>query len=156
VRRFEAVELAPFTAAQMQALVADVASYPRFVPWTKAARIWGRRESGAGRDDFSAEVIVGYKAFRARFATSVAVDTGGQTIATALIEGPFKALMCLWRFADSPGGCLIEVAIDFEFSERVLQSLLEANMDKAVTRLMEAFTAEAKKRYAATSAAGAA
>lgn len=147
MRRFEARELVPFAPDDMLALVADVRAYPSFVPWTKAARVWDRRV-GPGGEQFKGEVIVGYRAFRARFATTVAVDPRARLIETKLIDGPFQSLSCQWRFAPSPSGCMIDVAIDFQFSERVLQGLLESNMDKAVSRLMEAFTAEAKRRYA--------
>ncbi len=33
----------PYTAQQMYDLVADVASYPQFLPWTAAARIRSRQ-----------------------------------------------------------------------------------------------------------------
>jgi coenzyme Q-binding protein COQ10 len=146
----------PFAPDAMMALVADVQAYPRFLPWVKAARLWGPRGTKDRAHDFSAEVIVGYKAFRARFSTTVDVDFEAGEIRTRLIQGPFRALDCVWRFKTSASGCLIDVTIDFEFAERVLQGLLEANMDKAVTRLMEAFTAEAERRYGPLSSTGAA
>ena len=36
----------PYTAQQMYDLVADVASYPQFLPWTAAARIKSTKEMG--------------------------------------------------------------------------------------------------------------
>jgi coenzyme Q-binding protein COQ10 len=147
VRRFEARELLAFAPDDVLALVGDVRAYPRFLPWMKATRLWDVRETPNG-EAFKAEAIVGYKAFRGRFSTTVDIDRTARTVATRLIEGPFRALHCLWRLSPSPSGCMVDVAIDFEFSEPVLQSLLQANMDKAVAKLMQAFTAEAEKRYA--------
>ena len=37
----------PYSAQQMYDLVADVASYPKFLPWNSAARIRSRRVSWA-------------------------------------------------------------------------------------------------------------
>ena len=36
----------PYSAQQMYDLVADVASYPKFLPWTAAARIRSREDKG--------------------------------------------------------------------------------------------------------------
>jgi coenzyme Q-binding protein COQ10 len=147
--RFETVELAPFSPGQMQALVADVDSYPRFLPFVKAARTWNRRAGPGGPDHslFHGELLVGFKAFRGQFATTVEVLPDPLEIRTRLIRGPFRQLACVWGFRDSPSGCLIEVALDFEFSEPFLASLLRSSMDRAVRSLIEAFTQEAARRY---------
>jgi coenzyme Q-binding protein COQ10 len=152
LNRFETVQLVGFDPADMHALVADVASYPRFLPWVKAARLWDRQDDGTGASRFKAEVLVGFKAFRAPFATTVETDPQRLTIATALIRGPFKVLECQWRFSGIPGACQVAVAIDYQFSDPILQALLGANIDKAVSRLVSAFTAEAERRYKAAQA----
>ena len=152
MNRFDTVQLVGFAPVDMHALVADVASYPRFLPWVKAARLWDRSAEASGTSHFKAEVLVGFKAFRAPFATTVEIDPARLTIDTALIRGPFKVLQCRWHFSGIPGACQVAVGIDYQFSDPVLQALLGANIDKAVSRLVAAFTAEAERRYKAAEA----
>lgn len=153
MRRFEAVELLPFRPEQVFDLVVDVAAYPRFLPWVRAARVSRMQESPEGLA-FVGEAVVGFKAFSAGFSTHVLANRAAGTISTGLISGPFRHLDCLWRFNPSPSGALVEVRLDFEFSEPVLTGLLSANMQRAVKRLIEAFTAEAERRYQCAGATG--
>lgn len=146
MNRFEAVEIVAFAPQQMQALVADVAAYPRFIPFVKAARVWNRRSS-EGRTGFMGELVVGFQAFRGNFATTVEVLDSPCTVTTRLVRGPFRALECRWQFSPAVDGCLINVTLDFEFSEPFLASLLRSSMDRAVARLVRAFTDEAERRY---------
>jgi coenzyme Q-binding protein COQ10 len=152
LNRFETVKLVGFDPESMHALVGDVATYPRFLPWVKAARLWDHTTLEAGQTHFKAEVLVGFKAFRAPFATTVDSDPNAFTIHTHLIRGPFKQLECRWSFTGAPGACLVAVQIDYQFSDRLLQALLGANIDKAVAKLVAAFTAEAERRYKAVTA----
>ncbi len=136
----------PFAPDDLLALVSDVGAYPKFLPWIKATRISAQKPLSQGRY-FIGEAIVGYKAFRAQFSTHVDIDAVARTITTRLIAGPFKKLECIWAFRASPSGTLVDLTLDFEFSEPFLAELLAANMDKAVGRLIKAFTAEAERRY---------
>jgi coenzyme Q-binding protein COQ10 len=144
--RFETIELLPFAPDDLLALVGDVSAYPKFLPWIKATRISAFKEVQGGRY-FIGEAVIGYKAFRAQFSTHVDIDETARTVSTRLINGPFKRLSCLWAFKPSESGTLVELTLDFEFSEPFLTGLLATNMDKAVNKLIRAFTAEAQKRY---------
>jgi coenzyme Q-binding protein COQ10 len=136
----------PFAPDDLLALVSDVAAYPKFLPWIKAARIYGEKPMPNGRY-FVGEAIVGFKAFRTQFSTHVDVNKTERCVATRLIKGPFKTLGCVWLFRPSPSGTLVDLTLDFEFSEPFLANLLASNMDKQVAKLIKAFTAEAEKRY---------
>jgi coenzyme Q-binding protein COQ10 len=146
VSRFETIELMPFASDDLLALISDVAAYPKFLPWIKATRLSAHKDTSTGRY-FIGEAVVGYKAFRAQFSTHVDVDTIGKTVTTRLINGPFKALSCVWALRASESGTLVDLTLDFEFSEPFLANLLASNMDKAVGKLIKAFTAEAERRY---------
>jgi coenzyme Q-binding protein COQ10 len=136
----------PFAPDDLLALVSDVAAYPKFLPWIKATRLSAHRDTPTGRY-FIGEAVVGYKAFRAQFSTHVDVDHSAKTVTTRLINGPFKALACIWAFRESESGTLVDLTLDFEFSEPFLANLLASNMDKAVGKLIKAFTSEAERRY---------
>ena len=136
----------PFAPDDLLALVADVKAYPKFLPWIKATRTSDQKPLPDGRY-FIGEAVVGYKAFRAQFSTPVDVDNVARTVTTRLINGPFRALACTWAFRASESGTLVDLTLDFEFSEPFLANLLASNMDKAVGKLIRAFTAEAERRY---------
>jgi coenzyme Q-binding protein COQ10 len=146
VSRFETIELMPFAPDDLLALVGDVAAYPKFLPWIKVTRVTAVKPGDHGHY-FIGEAIVGYKAFRAQFSTHVEVDKTARTVTTKLINGPFKSLTCIWAFRASESGTLVDLSLDFEFSEPFLAQLLASNMDKAVGKLIKAFTAEAERRY---------
>ena len=54
----------PYTADQMYALVADVARYPEFLPWTAAARIRSVTPQEDGSDVMLADLVISFKLFR--------------------------------------------------------------------------------------------
>ena len=108
--RHSETKVLPYTAAQMFDLVADVARYPEFLPWTSAARIRSTRPVEGG-EEMLADLVISFKVFRERFGSRVTLLRADQRILTEYIDGPFKHLKSVWRFADRPeGGC--EVAVD--------------------------------------------
>ena len=60
----------PYTAQQMYDLVADVGSYPKFLPWTAAARIRRIDDRGEYRL-MDADLVISFKVFRERFTSRV-------------------------------------------------------------------------------------
>lgn len=138
----------PYTPDQLFQLVGDVAAYPDFVPWITAMRTWNARQLGQGTEAVDAEVAVGFKFLKERFATRVRRDAQNRQIDVTLLSGPFKKLENRWRFLDAGHGCTrIEFDIDFEFKSRLLGALLTANFATAVERLMHCFEARAKNLY---------
>ena len=82
-----------FTPAQMFALVNDVARYPEFLPWCVGARIVDSSEG-----ERLASVRIARGVLRAEFTTRNTLQRDAQ-ILMQLVEGPFKHLQGLWRFA---------------------------------------------------------
>jgi len=132
----------PFTPRQLFDLVADVEKYPEFLPWCVAARI---RERGENR--LVAEMVIGFKMFRERFVSRVALDPGRHRIDVAYAEGPFKYLANHWIFEEHPQGCLIDFYVEFEFRSRLLQKVIETLFHEAVRRMVRAFETRAHALY---------
>ena len=61
----------PWSAQQMYDLVADVESYPQFLPWNAAARIRARRPGPDGSEIIDADLVISFKVFRERFGVTV-------------------------------------------------------------------------------------
>jgi coenzyme Q-binding protein COQ10 len=144
----------PHTAEQMFALVGDVERYPEFVPWVTSLTAFNPTVLEDGRNTIDAEASVGFAIFRERFATRVYRNPPDRLVSVSLLSGPFRSLSNEWRFVDRPeGGCDIHFFIEFEFRSRLLEALLDANFDRAVSRLIACFEARADQLYGASSPA---
>lgn len=132
----------PYSPEQLYALVADVKSYPEFLPWCMAARI-------RHQDDYAleADLIIGFQMFRERFTSYVTLDPDDLEIKVEYAEGPFKYLTNEWRFLEHDDGCEIDFYVDFEFNSRLLQSVIETLFTEAVRRMVGAFETRADALY---------
>jgi ribosome-associated toxin RatA of RatAB toxin-antitoxin module len=135
--------LVPFTAAQMYALVADIASYPSFLRSCSGAEV---HAEDAKSIDATLEFSLGgiKKSFRTRN-----VLWPGEKMDIALIDGPFRVLAGGWRF-DTLGedGCKISLVLEFEFENAVLDALFGHYFEEICNRLVNAFTRRARQLYA--------
>jgi coenzyme Q-binding protein COQ10 len=137
----------PYTADQMYALVADVAKYPEFLPWTAAARIRSDDDFGDHRV-MDADLVISFKVFRERFTSRVVLWPETRKIDTEYLDGPFKKMVSNWHFEDAQGGCDVHFHVDFEFRNRVLQGIIGVVFNEAMQRVVRAFENRAKKLYA--------
>ena len=130
-----------YTPEQLFALVADIERYPEFLPWCLAARVKERRA-----DLIVADLVIGFRMFRERFTSRVAVDPP-RRIDVTYAEGPFRRLTNRWVFEPVPGGCRIDFYVDFEFKSRLMQKLIEVLFSEAVRRMVGAFEKRARDLY---------
>ena len=138
---------------EMFNLVADVESYPEFVPLCEDLRIRRRAQSGEGIETLVAEMSVGYKAIRETFATRVTLDEPRLRILVEYIEGPFSYLENRWSFRPDPAGCAIEFYISYEFKSFALRMLMGTMFDHAFRKFADAFEQRADVVYRQQSAA---
>ena len=114
----------PYSARQMYDLVADVASYPKFLPWNSAARIRSRAPIAGGGEVMEADLVISFKVFRERFGSRVTLWPEAQKIDTEYLDGPFRHMRSTWAFRDIPGGCEVDFHVDFEFRNAILQGII--------------------------------
>jgi len=132
----------PYSPQQMYDLVADVEQYPKFLPWCVAARIRQQLPDGV-----IADLMIGFKMVRERF-TSRAVFTPGHRIDVSYTEGPFKHMNNHWIFEPAAdGGTLVDFYVDFEFRSKMLQALIGALFNEAVSLMVAAFEKRARQLY---------
>jgi len=125
------------SAAQMYALVDDVESYPRFLPWCQEASV--EPEGGARR----ATLVVGIKGIRQSF-TTLNTTRPGEAIDMRLVEGPFKHFEGAWRFTPlSPHACRVDFSLRFELAAGPLAKLLEPLFADMADTMVDAFTRRA-------------
>lgn len=141
----------PYSARQMYDLVADIESYPHFLPWNSAARIRTRTTRPDGAEEIAADLVISFKVFRERFGSRVVLwpEQGGVwKIDTEYLDGPFKYMRSGWSFKDRPeGGCQVEFFVDFEFKNAILQRLIGVVFHEAMSRIVRAFEDRARKLY---------
>ncbi|MBF9031542.1 type II toxin-antitoxin system RatA family toxin [Rhodobacterales bacterium HKCCE3408] len=136
----------PYSATQMYDLVADVAHYPEFIPWTLAARVRSVEQKG-DHAVMLADLVVGFRMFREKFLSRVTMWPEAKRIDTEYIEGPFKHMISNWEFVDRDGGCEVRFKVDFEFKNRLLQGAAGMFFTEAMTRIVRAFEARANALY---------
>ncbi len=137
----------PYSAQQMYDLVADVGSYPKFLPWCAAARIRSRTPQGAS-EVMEADLVISFKVFRERFGSRVVLHPDEHKIDTEYLDGPFRYMKSNWAFADRvDGGCDVSFFVDFEFKNAVLQGIIGMVFNEAMQRIVRAFERRAAELY---------
>ncbi|MHA3915865.1 type II toxin-antitoxin system RatA family toxin [Halovulum sp. GXIMD14793] len=139
----------PYSPAQMYDLVADIASYPEFLPWCSGARIL-KRHGGPEGEVVEADLIVSFKVFREKFGSRVTLFPKAQRIEVVYIDGPFKKMDSHWAFAAHEQGCEVTFFVDFEFRSRTLQALIGVVFNQAMQRIVAAFEKRAAALYGAS------
>src|SRR5947208_17008839 len=105
------------SAAQMYALVDDIETYPRFLPWCLDARV-----APVG-DKKRATLTVGLRGIRQSF-TTLNENHPRRTIDMRLVEGPFKHFSAAWCFTPlSERGCEIAFCVRSQFASRAVCKL---------------------------------
>ena len=135
------------SADDMFRLVADVESYPKFLPLCEALKL-NRRENRDGKEALMTTMVVGYKLIRESFTTEVILDFDARTIVVHYLDGPFSYLENRWTFRPlTSKTCEIDFYIAYSFRSRLLERLMGGLFDKAVRRYTTAFEERADAIY---------
>ena len=138
--------LMPYSAQQMYDLVADIDSYPEFLPWCAAVRT--RKVIPQNEKIIvDADLVIAFKVFRERFGSRVTLKPNQTTIDVEYLDGPFKYLNNHWVFTNVDGGCEADFFVDFEFKSKILQVLIGVVFGEAMQRIVRAFEARAQQLY---------
>lgn len=142
VKSVERSALVKYTPAQMFALVADVASYPKFLPWCSGATV-----QAVGEHEVIATVDIARSVLQSRFTTRNR-HIPDSAISMTLEQGPFRVLQGQWRFTPiSTAGSKIVFHVDFEFNNRLMALALDAAFESICASLVSAFVARARAVY---------
>ncbi|MBB5985847.1 type II toxin-antitoxin system RatA family toxin [Sphingobium lignivorans] len=132
----------PYSPTQMYDLVADVASYPEFLPWVTAIRVRSQSET-----EMVADMVVGFKGLRETF-TSRVVKRRPESVHVDYVDGPLRHLSNDWQFRpDGEGGVLIDFSVDFAFKSRMFEMLAGQVFDRALRKMIGAFEERAAALY---------
>ena len=136
-----------YSAEQIFDLVTDVEKYPEFIPWCESLSITRQWEED-GVDYMDASMTVSFKIHRETVHTRVTMKRDPLEVVVDYLDGPFKHLHNVWKFADRPrGGSEIDFYIEFEIRSRILQTAMNVVFGEAVRRMVGAFDDRAHQVY---------
>lgn len=132
----------PYSVPQLFDLVADVESYPRFLPGVLDASIRRRHDHAIVVD-----MTIGLGPLRKRF-SSIGVLQRPHRIEITSDDGMFERFAQTWTFAPAAaGGTDVGYHVDFQFRSRVLQAVMGASFADRTVATMTAFERRAHQLY---------
>ena len=133
------------SAAEMFALVTDVASYPEFLPWCDQASVLEKDTQG-----MTAQVGLSLAGFKQSFTTRN-THIQDRKVDLKLLKGPFSKLDGHWDFIpvgkDGERACKVEFSLCYNFDNAVLAALVGPVFDKIAGGLVDAFVKRAEQVY---------
>lgn len=146
MRTLDRSALMPFAAAELYGLVADVASYPEFLPGCVSAQIDSEQVLDDGQRLVRARLGFRVSALSDSFATENRMRAG-ERIEMRLLEGPFRKLEGVWDFKVlDERACKVSLGLTVDFASRIMEATLAPAMDRAVNGIIEAFRQRAEQR----------
>jgi ribosome-associated toxin RatA of RatAB toxin-antitoxin module len=141
MKRIARSAIVEHSAQEMFALVDDIESYPRFLPWCTAAAVEQRTPASV-----RATLTVGMRGLRQSFTTQNDLEPG-EAMHMRLVKGPFRRFCAQWRFkALSQAASSIEFILEYELAGP-LARVLEPLFDRIADTMVDAFTRRAAALY---------
>jgi ribosome-associated toxin RatA of RatAB toxin-antitoxin module len=137
MKRIARSAIVEHSAEQMFSLVEDIDSYPRFLPWCRAAKV---DERAAG--SVQATLSVGMRGLKQTFSTRNELHPP-EAMDMRLLKGPFRHFAAAWRFKPlSAQACSVEFSLEYEMAGP-LARMLEPLFDHIADTMVDAFTRRA-------------
>lgn len=137
-----------YSAAEMFALVTDVASYPQFLPWCDQAEVV--EEDG---HSMTAKVGISFAGLRQSFTTRN-THVKDRKVSLKLVDGPFSKLDGHWDFTPLGDGsqraCKVNFSLRYDFDNAALAALVGPVFDKIAGSMVDAFVKRAAQVYGET------
>jgi len=134
-----------YSAAEMFALVTDVASYPQFLPWCDQSAVLAQ-----DKDGMTAKVCLSMAGLRQSFTTRN-THVEDRKVSLKLVDGPFSKLDGHWDFTPVGKGedraCKVEFSLHYDFDSVALAALVGPVFDKIAGSLVDAFVKRAGQIY---------
>ena len=134
--------LVSYSAAEMYALVDDIAAYEEFLPWCESSRVLARDE-----DEVRGVLHLAHGGLRKAFTTCNRLQKN-KMIEIRLVEGPFRHLEGFWRFDTlAATACKVRLDMDFEFSNKLVGLAFGPVFNQVANSLVDAFCKRAVEVY---------
>ena len=137
--------LLPYSAHEMYDVVADVRSYPGFLPWCENMEIISE-----STEEVVAKLLISYGKLDISLTTKNKMKKD-QSIQMSLVDGPFSNLVGEWliqRLDDN--ACKVSLEMDFMFDNPVAHKLFGRVFQNVISAQLEAFQKRAQQLYGAS------
>ncbi len=125
-------------------LVADIESYPEFLPWCSAAKILGEFDSNV-----EASLTLSKGGVSKSFSTYNTI-TPFKHIEITLLSGPFKHLEGMWTFEKEGEGTRVSLHLEFSFENKLMSMMLGPIFHPIANTLLDAFVKRAEATVCCT------
>src|SRR5213594_586572 len=133
--------LVAHSAQKMYALVADVESYPQFLPWCGRAVV---SVNEPGRT--VATLHINFHGVKKEFTTEN-VNQPGVRIDMRLVSGPFRSLVVIWVFVPlSERACKLEFRLRYEFASALVEKAAGSAYQDITDTFVDAFVRRADEK----------
>lgn len=134
--------IVPYSAHQMFELVADIPSYPKFLPWCGGARI-----NSTQGDEVIAAIDIAYSGVHRTFSTRNLLQRD-KMMEIQLLEGPFSYLQGFWQFKVlDEQSCKISLDLEFDVANRIVGLALTPVFSNIANQLVDRFHRRAMELY---------
>jgi ribosome-associated toxin RatA of RatAB toxin-antitoxin module len=125
--------------SRLFALINDIESYPRFLPWCNRARVESRSER-----EIVATIGVKRGPLNGEFTTRNELEPD-RRILMHLVSGPFSTLEGQWLLTPiGADGCRVELTMRFAFKSALSGMLFEHQFAETVGSLVDAFVSRSR------------
>jgi len=125
--------------SRLFALINDIESYPRFLPWCTRARVQSRSER-----EIVATIGVKRGPLNGEFTTRNELEAD-RRILMHLVSGPFSTLEGQWLLTPiGADGCRVELTMRFAFKSALSGMLFEHQFAETVGSLVDAFVSRSR------------
>ena len=130
------------SAEKMYALVADVESYPQFLPWCDRAVV---SVNEPGRT--VATLHINVRGLKKEFTTEN-FNRADARIDMKLVSGPFRSLEGSWVFnALSENACKVELTLRYQFASALLEKIAGPAFHDIADTFVDAFVRRADEKF---------
>ncbi len=134
--------LVAHSAQKMYALVADVESYPQFLPWCDRAVV---SVSEPGRT--VATLHINFRGLKKEFTTEN-FNRPEARIDMRLVSGPFRRLEGSWAFTGlSENACKVEFSLRYQFANTLVEKIAGPAFNDIMDTFVDAFVRRADERF---------
>ena len=130
------------TPDRVFALINDIESYPRFIPWCTHSSVQSRSER-----EVVATIGVRRGPLQGEFTTRNELEPDRRRILMHLVSGPFRMLEGEWLLTpvgEKPDGCRVQLTMKFAFRNPLTAALFEQKFAETAASLVDAFVARAR------------
>lgn len=140
---FEKTMVVGYSQQQMYQLVADVASYPQFLPWCQRVEI-----TGIDNNNKRVRIVLQHRGPMPLSITTRATFQPDNALFLQLTEGSFlSSFTGEWHFRQTGEHCHIRFSVRYRFTNRLLKLALSPFFALVVKMMPELFIQRAHKIY---------